>query len=51
MPGMNGDEACWRLKKIKPKVKIVLASGYVRFYSEEYLVAVDLMRFQINHLL
>jgi CheY-like chemotaxis protein len=38
MPGMNGDEVCRQLKKIKPKVKIILASGYVKFYSEDYLV-------------
>ena len=38
MPGMNGDEVCRQLKKIKPKIKIILASGYVKFYSEDYLV-------------
>ena len=38
MPGMNGDEVCRQLKKIKPKTKIILASGYVKFYSKEYLV-------------
>ena len=38
MPGMNGDEVCKQLKKIKPKIKILLASGYVKFYSEDYLV-------------
>lgn len=36
MPGMNGDEVCQQLKKIKPKIKILLASGYVGFYSEDY---------------
>jgi CheY-like chemotaxis protein len=38
MPAMNGDEVCRQLKKIKPKVKILLASGYVKFYSEDYIV-------------
>ena len=38
MPGMNGDEVCQQLKNIKPKIKIILASGYVKFYSEDYLV-------------
>ena len=38
MPGMNGDEVCKQLKKIKPKVKIILASGYVGCYSTEYLI-------------
>jgi CheY-like chemotaxis protein len=38
MPGMNGDEVCRQLKKIKPKIKIILASGYVKFYSKDYLV-------------
>jgi len=40
MPGMNGDEVCQQLKKIKPKVKILLASGYVGFYSEDYLISI-----------
>lgn len=40
MPGMNGDEVCQQLKKIKPKVKIILASGYVGFYSTEYLISI-----------
>jgi CheY-like chemotaxis protein len=40
MPGMNGDEVCQQLKKIKPKVKILLASGYVGFYSEDYLIGI-----------
>jgi CheY-like chemotaxis protein len=38
MPGMNGDEVCRQLKKIKPKIKIILASGYVKFYSKDYIV-------------
>jgi CheY-like chemotaxis protein len=38
MPGMNGDEVCRQLKKIKPKIKIILASGYVKFYSEDFLI-------------
>jgi CheY-like chemotaxis protein len=40
MPGMNGDEVCQQLKKIKPKVKILLASGYVGVYSEKYLISI-----------
>ena len=40
MPGMNGDEVCLQIKKIKPKVKILLASGYVGFYSEDYLISI-----------
>ena len=40
MPGMNGDEVCQQLKKIKPKIKILLASGYVGFYSEDYLISI-----------
>ena len=38
MPGMNGDEICQLLKKIRPKTKILLASGYVGIYSEEDLI-------------
>jgi CheY-like chemotaxis protein len=40
MPGMNGDEVCLQMKKIKPKIKILLASGYVGFYSEDYLISI-----------
>jgi CheY-like chemotaxis protein len=40
MPGMNGDEICQQLKKIKPKVKVILASGYVGFYSTKYLISI-----------
>ena len=40
MPGMNGDEICQQLKKIKPKAKILLASGYVGVYSEKYLISI-----------
>ena len=38
MPGMNGDEICQQLKRIRPKTKILLASGYVGIYSEEDLI-------------
>jgi CheY-like chemotaxis protein len=44
MPGMNGDEVCRQLKKIKPKIKIILASGYVKFYSKDYLVDSGIMQ-------
>ena len=37
MPSMNGDEICRQLKKIKPKTKILLASGYSGVYSEKDL--------------
>ncbi len=40
MPGMNGDEVCLQMKKIRPKIKILLASGYVGFYSEDYLISI-----------
>ena len=55
MPGMNGDEVCRQLKKIKPKVKIILASGYVGYYSTEYLIGIgfdDILEkpFTIEHL-
>jgi CheY-like chemotaxis protein len=40
MPGMNGDEVCLQMKKIKSKIKILLASGYVGFYSEDYLISI-----------
>jgi CheY-like chemotaxis protein len=42
MPGMNGDEICQQLKKIKPKAKILLASGsgYVGVYSEKDLISI-----------
>ena len=55
MPGMNGDEVCRQLKKIKPKVKIILASGYVGFYSTKYLISIgfdDILEkpFTIEHL-
>jgi two-component system cell cycle sensor histidine kinase/response regulator CckA len=37
MPGMNGYETYYQLKKIQPKVKILLASGYVGDQSEKRL--------------
>ena len=40
MPGMNGDEICRQLKKIKPKTKILLASGYVGGYSKKDLTRI-----------
>jgi CheY-like chemotaxis protein len=40
MPGMNGDEICQQLKKIRPKAKILLASGYVGVYSEKDLISI-----------
>jgi CheY-like chemotaxis protein len=55
MPGMNGDEVCQQLKEIKPKVKIILASGYVGYYSTGYLISIgfdDILEkpFTIEHL-
>lgn len=35
MPGMNGFEIYHQLKKIQPKVKIILTSGYTGDQSEE----------------
>jgi CheY-like chemotaxis protein len=35
MPGINGFEIYQRLKKIQPKVKIILTSGYTGDQSEE----------------
>ena len=40
MPGMNGDEICRQLKKIKPKTKILLVSGYRGGYSEKDLIRI-----------
>ena len=37
MPGMNGYETYHQLKKIRPKVKILLASGYTGDQSEKRL--------------
>jgi DNA-binding response OmpR family regulator len=37
MPGMNGYELYQQLKKIKPKAKILLASGYTGVHSEKGL--------------
>jgi two-component system cell cycle sensor histidine kinase/response regulator CckA len=39
MPGMNGYEIYHQLKKIQPKIKILLASGYVRDQSEKRLIS------------
>ncbi len=38
MPGMNGYEIYQQLKKIQPKVKILLASGYTGDQSEKELI-------------
>jgi len=40
MPGMNGYEIYYQLKKIQPKVKVLLASGYVGDQSEKRLINV-----------
>jgi two-component system cell cycle sensor histidine kinase/response regulator CckA len=40
MPGMNGYEIYHRLKKIQPKIKILLASGYVGDQSEKRLISI-----------
>ena len=40
MPGMNGCEVLQKLKKIRPKAKILLASGYTGNYSEADLVRI-----------
>ena len=40
MPGMNGYEIYYQLKKIQPKVKILLASGYVGDQSEKRLISI-----------
>jgi len=40
MPGINGCEVLQKLKKIKPKAKILLASGYTGNYSEADLVRI-----------
>jgi CheY-like chemotaxis protein len=40
MPGMNGYETYYQLKKIQPKVKILLASGYVGDQSEKRLISI-----------
>ena len=40
MPGMNGYEIYHQLKKIQPKVKILLASGYAGDHSEKGLISI-----------
>ncbi len=40
MPGMNGYEIYHQLKKIQPKVKILLASGYTGDQSEKGLISI-----------
>ncbi len=40
MPGMNGYEIYHQLKKIQPKVKILLASGYTGDRSENRLESI-----------
>ena len=40
MPGMNGYEIYHQLKKIQPKIKILLASGYVGDQSEKRLISI-----------
>ena len=40
MPGMNGYEIYHRLKKIQPKIKILLTSGYVGDQSEKRLISI-----------
>ena len=40
MPGMNGYEIYHQLKKIQPKVKILLASGYTGDQSEKQLESI-----------
>lgn len=40
MPGMNGYETYYQLKKIQPKVKILLVSGYVGDQSEKRLISI-----------
>jgi CheY-like chemotaxis protein len=40
MPGMNGYEIFHQLKKIKPKAKILLASGYTGGQSEKGLTSI-----------
>ena len=40
MPGMNGYEIYQQLKKINPKAKILLASGYTGVHSEKKLISI-----------
>ena len=40
MPGMNGYALYPQLKKIQPKVKILLASGYAGDHSEKGLISI-----------
>ena len=40
MPGMNGYEIYYQLKKIQPEVKILLASAYVGDQSEKRLISI-----------
>jgi len=40
MPGMNGYEIYHQLKKIQPKVKFILASGYTGEQSEKQLISI-----------
>ena len=42
MPGMNGYELYQQLKKINPKAKILLASGYTGVLSEKKLISIGL---------
>ena len=42
MPGMNGYEIYHQLKKIEPKVKVLLASGYTGVHSEKELISIGL---------
>ena len=40
MPGMNGYEIYHQLKKIQPKIKVLLASGYTGDQSEQRLESI-----------
>jgi CheY-like chemotaxis protein len=40
MPGMNGYEIYHQLKKIQPKIKILLASGYTGDQSEKGFISI-----------
>jgi len=42
MPGMTGYEIYHQLKKIEPKVKVLLASGYTGVLSEKKLISIGL---------
>lgn len=41
MPGMNGREAYERIKKIKPKVKVLFASGYPSDFTHKSEILVE----------